>query len=244
MANYGAYTSFRVDAGATRGLDRHLKRLRRSGAALFGAAPDESRLRDLMRRAVSGRGDCWLRVSLFSPDVAPRTPCWSGTPRVMTVVSDAPAPLAASLRLMTVDHQRTAPEWKSVATFDLIHARRAARAAGFDDALFVGPDGRVSEGSLWNIGFVLGDAVIWPEAPMLAGVTQAILADGLSRRGIAQRFSPLRRADLGGFDGAFVCNSATPTCPVTAIDAVTYDAPSALIAGLDAIWDATPLQAI
>ena len=36
-------------------------------------------LRRLMRRAVEGRTAAWLRVSLFSPEVWPRSPSWSVT---------------------------------------------------------------------------------------------------------------------------------------------------------------------
>lgn len=244
VVGYGAYTSFRVEDGAARGLDRHLERLRRSGHALFGQAPDEARLRAWMRRAVEGRDACWLRVSLFAPEIGPRSPSWTGRPRVMTLVSDPPAPLAASMRLMTLEHQRAAPELKTVGAFDLIRARRAARAGGFDDALFVGPDGGVSEGSLWNIGFVRGETVVWPQAPLLAGVTQAILAEGLARAGVAQRTTPVARGDLGAFDGAFVCNSATPACPVAAIDDRPYVEPQALIGRLRDLWAAAPPQAL
>ena len=74
LVNYGAYTSFRVETGGVRGLDLHLERLKASARELFGETPDEARLRDLIRRAAAGRGECWLRVSLFAPQVSPRTP--------------------------------------------------------------------------------------------------------------------------------------------------------------------------
>lgn len=40
-----------------------------------------------------------------------------------------------------------------------------ARGNGFDEALFVGPGGVVSKGSITNIGFIHGDAIVWPDAP-------------------------------------------------------------------------------
>ena len=36
LVNYGAYTSFRVEAGAARGLDRHLARLHASALSCSG----------------------------------------------------------------------------------------------------------------------------------------------------------------------------------------------------------------
>ena len=182
LVNYGAYTSFRVETGGVRGLDLHLERLKASARELFGETPGEARLRDLMRRAAAGRGECWLRVSLFAPQVSPRTPDWTGPPRVMTVASPPPPPLADSVRLQSQTYRREAPHLKHVAAFGLIRARRRARAAGYDDALFVDDAGRVSEGSLWNIGFIRGGRVIWPQAPMLAGVAQALLQRALKGR--------------------------------------------------------------
>lgn len=244
MVNYGAYTSFRVEQGGVRGLDLHLERLEASSVELFGEPVGEARLRDLMRLAVEGRPDAWMRVSLFSPELGPRTPDWQGIPKVMTAVFPPPPPLAASVRLTIQTYAREAPQVKHVATFGLIRARRAARAAGFDDALFADADGRISEGSLWNIGFVRGDTVVWPKAPMLAGVAQALVERGLASVGLATKTEPVAVADLGRFDAAFICNSATPACAVTAIRDQAFDTPPGLIERLDAVWASNPVQAI
>jgi branched-subunit amino acid aminotransferase/4-amino-4-deoxychorismate lyase len=242
LVNYGAYTSFRVEDGGVRGLDLHLRRLEAEAGELFGEAVGEARLRDLMRTAVGDRGECWLRVSLFAPEMSPRTPEWTGRPKVMTAVFPPPPPLAESVRLQTQTYQREAPHLKHVATFGLIRARRAARAAGFDDALFVDSEGRVSEGSLWNIGFVRGDQVVWPQAPMLAGVAQALVQRGLEDAGRAGVTEPVGLDDLAGFDAAFICNSATPACAVASINDRAFAAPPLEV--LEAAWTSQPCQPI
>lgn len=244
MVNYGAYTSFRVEQGGVRGLDLHLARLEASAVELFGEPVGETRLRELMRLAVEGRPDAWMRVCLFSPELGPRSPDWRGVPKVMTAVSPPPPPLAASVRLTVQTYAREAPEVKHVATFGLIRARRAARAAGFDDALFADASGRISEGSLWNIGFVRGDTVVWPQAPMLAGVAQALVERGLASASFATKTEPVTVAELSRFDAAFLCNSATPACAVTAIGDQTFNTPSGLIERLGEAWSSNPIQAI
>lgn len=242
LVNYGAYTSFRVEDGGAPGLDLHLQRLEASALELFGETVGEARLRDLMRVAVRGRGECWLRVSLFAPEMSPRTPGWTGRPRVMTAVFPPPPPLAESVRLQTRAHAREAPHLKHVATFGLIRARRAARADGFDDALFVDGAGRVSEGSLWNIGFLRGEQVVWPQAPMLAGVAQALLQRGLEAAGRPVVTEPVHRDDLARFDAAFICNSATPACAVASIDGHGFRRPPLEV--LEAAWASQPCQPI
>lgn len=244
LVNYGAYTSFRVEQGGVRGLDLHLARLAAGAVELFGEAVGEVHLRELMRAAVAGRAACWLRVSLFSTEIGPRTPDWSGAPRVMIAASPSPAPLADSVRLQVQTYARDAPHLKHVATFGLIRARRAARAAGFDDALFVDVEGQISEGSLWNIGFICGDDVIWPQAPMLAGVAQALVQRGLGPAGLTGRTAPVQVGDLADFDGAFICNSATPACAVAAIGDQAFATPEAMIDRLRAAWASNPVQPI
>jgi len=244
LVNYGAYTSFRVENSDVRGLDLHLSRLEAEAIELFGQPVGEGRLRDLMREAVAGRAACWLRVSLFSPDIGPRTPEWRGTPKVLIAVSPPPAPLADSVRLQVQTYAREAPHLKHVATFGLIRARRTARKSGFDDALFVDAGGQISEGSLWNIGFTSGDEVIWPQAPMLAGVAQALVQRGLGRSGLTGRTAPVHVDDLADFDGAFLCNSATPACAVAAIGGQAFATSPAVIDRLHAAWASNPVQPI
>jgi branched-subunit amino acid aminotransferase/4-amino-4-deoxychorismate lyase len=237
--NYGAYTSFRVEHGAVRGLDLHLGRLRRSAVDLFGAPIDEDDLRVWMRDALAGRAHAWMRVSLVSLAIGHRDPTFIGRPDVVIAVSDPPPPLAGNLRLQTRRYVREEPQHKHLATFGLMRARRLARADGFDDALFVGPDDLVSEGTLWNIGFVQGDTVVWPQAPMLAGVAQALIAANL---GLPQQTRPVRVQDLSTFDAAFICNSATPAARVAGVDAVSFrDAP---LDRLAAAWTAAEPQPI
>lgn len=244
LVNYGAYTSFRVEDGGVRGLDLHLTRLKASARELFGEVVGEARLRELMRTAVGDRGDCWLRVSLFSHDVSPRRLDWTGRPMVMTATFSPPPPLADWVRLQTQTYAREAAHLKHVATFGLIRARRTARAAGFDDALFVDGEGRVSEGSLWNIGFVRADRVIWPEAPVLAGVAQTLLQRGLGQAGLSGVTEPVRLDELSRFDGAFICNSATPACPVASIDGYGFDSDAVPLEALRAAWASQPRQSI
>ena len=244
LVNYGAYTSFRVELGGVRGLDLHLARLETEAVELFGEPVGASRLRELMRAAVAGRGDCWLRVSLFSPGISPRTPDWTGQPRVMIAVSPPPPPLAASVRLQVQSYAREAPHLKHVATFGLIRARRTARAAGFDDALFVDAEGHVSEGSLWNIGFIRGSDVIWPQALMLSGIAQTLVEHGLGSVGLTGVSAPVHVSDLARFDGAFICNSATQACAVAAIGDQVFATSPALTDRLRAAWVSNPVQPI
>lgn len=244
LFNYGALTSFRVEGGGVRGLDRHLDRLNRSAIELFGEAVAEDRLRDQMRTALAGRDEAWLRVSLFSSELSLRQPDWIGAPQVMISVSAPPSPLPHGVRLQSQVYAREAPHLKHVATMGLLRARRMARLAGFDDALFTDAEGRISEGSLWNVGFIKRETVVWPEAPMLDGVAQALIREALDRAGSPQRTEVVRLSDLPRFDGAFLCNSATPAAEIAAVNGHVFAGATDAVQQIDALWRSQPRQKI
>ncbi|MDQ8030068.1 MAG: aminotransferase class IV [Brevundimonas sp.] len=245
LSNYGAFTAMQVEDGAVRGLDLHLERLGQEALALFGRAVPEAKLRERMRAAVAGLdGRHSLRVQLFLETITHRTPDALGEPSVLTVVSAPANPLCDPLRLQTQDYAREAPELKHNATFGLTRARRLAKATSFDDALFVGADGVVSEGTIWNIGFVEDGRIIWPVAPMLRGVGQRLLENGLDLVGLDSERRVIDRAALATFRQAFICNSATPACPVGNIDGRSLEIDPALIDRLQAAWASNAPQLI
>ena len=244
VVNYGAYTSFRLEDGGVRGLDLHLARLDASAIELFGEPVGEDRLRDLIRIAVVDRREAWLRVGLFAPEILPRSPSAKVRPRVMTTVSVPPAPLATSVRAQLRTYVRTDAHIKHTAIFPLIHARRLARQAGFDDVLFADADGLISEGATWNIGFLAGETVIWPEAPMLDGVAQSLIRANLWTVGLESVTRPVFVRDLDAFDGAFLCNSATPACPITAIGDQVFVASPERIERIARAWSSNTPQPI
>ena len=79
---------------------------------------------------------------------------------------------------------------------------------------------------------------------MLAGVTQALISEQLAGVGMTATTGPLHLTDLSRFEAAFLCNSATPACAVTAIGDHDFDARADLIERLTAAWLAAPLQTI
>lgn len=227
LVNYGHFTSLQVRDGAVQGLDLHLDRLRQGNAELFDADFDAGQVRGWMRQAAQARGgDCSMRVTLFSRQFDHRHAL---RPVAVDVLVSASAPLAPAsrpVRLQTRCFSRPVPQLKHVGTFPLVHHRRQALKAGYDDALFVdgdGPQARVSEGSFWNIGFWDGHRVVWPDAPALRGTSERLLQQALATAGVGQQVRPVAVAGLAGFQAAFIAN-ANGLQPVASIDGVVYPA--------------------
>lgn len=235
LGNYGHFTSMQVRDGAVQGLDLHLARLRDATRELFDNELDLALLRQRMRDASAAfGGDASLRVTVFAPQFDFRHPERACAPQALVTLAvpfDAPA---APVRVKSYLFGRNPAHIKHVGTFPLFHYRRQARLGGFDDALFVDSEGRISEGTVWNLGFREGRTVIWPEAPALRGVTRQLLEAGLAMADIPQVRRPVHMADLASFSGAFACN-AGGVWPLAAIDGVVFaesDGFSALMAGI------------
>lgn len=177
--NYGAYTFFQVRKGGVRGLALHLDRLRSNAEELFGEAPSEADLRAWVRQAVAGRDECSVRVTTVSLDLAGLASGAAVPPDVVVEVSAARPSEQPDLRVRTVAYERETPWVKHRATHGLLREQRHARQQGFDDALFADRQGRLSEGTTWNLLVHDGDGWVWPEASVLPGVTMQLLRHSL-----------------------------------------------------------------
>jgi 4-amino-4-deoxychorismate lyase len=233
--NYGHFTSMQVRGGKVRGMALHLARLDDGNEKFFGrrgGVDDDLRLRSWIRHALGDAEDASVRVAYT-------------TEGVLVQVSD-PAPDAAGppLKVQIQGYARPWPEQKHAATMGLRYAQRTARAAGYDDALFAGPDGLISEGSVWNVAFWDGDHVVFPEAPVLKGVTMVLLQVAMSMHGIPWTVRPVRAAELPDLLAAAAVNSRCPAQPIASVDDVVFGEQDKLISALRTAWDTVPWDEI
>ncbi|WP_219413063.1 aminotransferase class IV, partial [Pseudonocardia nigra] len=187
-------------------------------------------------------------------------PCWSwaGHPEMYSgkhkttgknvqVASTLDGPAASGptgpLALATVEHERVLPAVKHVGEVAKTYFLRQAVGDGFDDAAFVDRRGRLSEGSIWNLAFWDGAAVVWPVAEMLGGTTMGVAHRQLDRLGVPQRFQEITLADLTALAGAVVMNSWTPGVAVHRIDSVPVPEAPTFVALLHRAYQAEPLTA-
>jgi branched-subunit amino acid aminotransferase/4-amino-4-deoxychorismate lyase len=245
LGNYGHFTSMQVRNHAVRGLALHFARLADGNEEFFGWSmdvEDEHRLRSLILHALGDTADASVRVGF----VPARDPAGVAVQPDVVVSVSAPAPDTPRPPLqVTVDHyRRDWPDQKHAATMGLTYAIRRARLAGFDDALFVGDDNLVSEGTVWNVAFLDGDRIVWPRAPMLKGVTMVLLQVALTMRGTPWETRPVDAATLGAFDGAAATNSVCPAQPIAAIGAHRFPASDKLTGLLADAWHSVPFDAL
>jgi branched-subunit amino acid aminotransferase/4-amino-4-deoxychorismate lyase len=225
-SRFGHFTAMQVRGKRARGLELHFARLEAANRELFGAALDREYLRGLMRHALGDVEDASLRVYSYESESAPTI--------VLTV--RPPGGVASPQRLQSVAYQRPAAHLKHLATEQGLHLRSAQRN-GFDEAVLT-DKGTIAETTIANIGFFDDGGVVWPDAPLLRGITMQLLE---SR--IPSRHAPIRLQDVGSFQGAFLSNSRG-VAAVSEIDGLTLPLPAERLEALVAAYESVPWDAI
>ncbi|GAA3062989.1 aminotransferase class IV [Actinokineospora globicatena] len=240
LVNYGHFTSMLLTAGRARGLARHLERLNRDAWIVFGQGLDEGTVRQAIRAAVDGKIEpLAVRVTVHAPGFDPRKPEADVEPEVV-VTTSAPPQVGGPLKVRTAGYQRDLPQVKHVGTFGLFYQRRLARRAGFDDVLFIGGDGQVSEGSTWNVCFLDEDGtLVIPTAPALPGIALGLIQSGLARTGAQVQARPVQASELPSFRAAFATNALAPVRPISHVDEVEYKVDEDATARLTRAYEST-----
>jgi branched-subunit amino acid aminotransferase/4-amino-4-deoxychorismate lyase len=235
LVNYGHFTAMQVRGGAVRGLRLHLARLDSATRELFGAGLDGELVRTRIRHALDGQNqDASVRVYVFQPGSAPS---------IMVVVRPPGGPPARPHRLTVVRYQRPVAHIKHVGGFGQTYYGRAAERAGFNEALLTGDDGVIAEGTITNIGFFDRSGVIWPSAPLLAGITMQLVTAALAERGIQSRRETVRVTDLPAFQATFVTNSHG-VAPVGVVDDRMLPVDADFVRNLTDCYESVPWDAI
>jgi branched-subunit amino acid aminotransferase/4-amino-4-deoxychorismate lyase len=229
----GHFTAMQVRGGATRGLGLHLRRLEAANREMFGIGLDRDRVRELVRHALDGTSDASVRVYVRRPE--------DGADPVTVVTVKEPGGIVSPQRLRTVDYLRPTAHLKHLAT-EQGACTRIARDAGFDDALLTAGRDTVAEAATANMGFLEGPNVVWPDAPLLRGITMQLLDGRLAREDRSIR-RPVRLSDVPAFDGAFVCN-ARGIADVSAIDETRLPDATAPVRALREAYAAIPWDPI
>ncbi|SDL36045.1 aminotransferase class IV family protein [Nonomuraea jiangxiensis] len=240
FAGYAHFTALQVRGGQVRGLDLHLERLRSASMELFGRALPDDRVRTYLRAALeAGPADVSLVATVYSA-AGEFTEAGAELEMLVRTGPAASGP-RGPLRLAAVEHERFLPAVKHVGEVAKTYVLRQAAERGFDDAAFVDRRGRLSEGSIWNLAFWDGTAVVWPEAEMLGGITMGIVRRQLERLGVPQRTQEVRLADLPELAGGVVMNSWTPGVAVSGIEAMPLPVAPPFLEALHQAYQAEPL---
>ena len=111
----------------------------------------------------------------------------------------------------------------SIKTGNLIHqvlGAQEARANDAMEAIFLTPDGYVSDGTRSNIYFVAGDEVMTPPTDLgiIAGITRSLVLEIANDNDIKIREKKFVPSEIRGAEEAFITSTTRGILPVTRID--------------------------
>ena len=227
---WGHFTAMQVRGGRTRGLDLHLRRLESAHREVYGRPLDGEEVRVRIRHALGGQADASVRAYGY----------WAG----LIVTVRGPQELARRPHSMTaVQFQRPLARLKHVGSWGQGWFREAALAAGFDEGLLVDETGRISEGTITNVGFWRDGTVVWPDASKLEGITMLLLQHQLAAASVPQAETPVCVRDLRAYNGMILCN-ARGWATVGRVDDLTIRQDAVMIDTIGSAFDACPWDRI
>lgn len=226
----GVYEVLRVYQSRPFLLEEHLQRLRRSLAELR-IATDVDRLTGRMWTTLEHSRVCdgvvYMHVSRGAAPVRThKFPVPPPQPNELIYVREIPPDPYAELRstgasAITVDDLRWRRcDIKSVNLLGNVLAAQAAEESGCDEAILVGGDGVVTEGSHTSVfGVADGRILTAPlRANVLPGITRNLVVQLAARVGIEMREESLRRDRLHELDELFITGTTVDVLPVTKLD--------------------------
>lgn len=214
---YGVFTTLRLIEGRPALLPEHQRRLAGQACELgLGPVADVAALRERCVELARAEGvtDGAARVTLFR-DV-------DGMGELIQLRSRPYGPEVfrngIALRRTQAEGGASLAGLKTIAYLRYLLAKRAAAAAGFDEALLVDASSRVLEGATSNVFCVRGGVLTTPPVSdgLLPGVVRGAIVAG--RCGVAVEERSLSWGELLEAEEVFVTNSLMGVMPVRAIE--------------------------
>ena len=145
----------------------------------------------------------------------------------VTIARDVAKPLTCHISTFErVSGSAIPVTWKICGTYvNSYLSRRAAEVNGFNDAILLDQEGRITEATAANIFFLQKDKVITPALTpnIFPGITRDTLFDIAQSLGIEVIERDVRPLELGNFDGAFLAATMMELKPLASIDSYHYD---------------------
>lgn len=230
----GVYEVIAVYGGRLFLLEPHMRRLRRSAAAIgleydFDAHPLEPVIAEGLRRCGFTEAMVYLQITRGA---APRSHLVPAGLTPTVVMTFKPLPAVASglrdrgVRVMTaIDTRWARCSIKAVTLLPNVLAKREAMERGFEDAIFVTEAGEVRECTSSNVFVAKGGRLKFPPRTeaILHGVTQGFLLECAAAIDVTVEEAIVHIDELRAADEVFMSGTSVEALGITAVD----DAPVA-----------------
>ncbi len=200
----------------------HLDRLKQSASRIGLPLPEG--LAAAVQETVSANGIAEAAVRLtasrgLGPGLEPPDPAEPTVVIAVRPAPTAPALVRAGLARGRLNERAPTAGLKRLGYLDAIVELRAARAAGYDDVVFLDTAGHLAEGAYSNLILWAGDAVRTPplSCGVLPGITRQTVLEIARDAGHEVAEEPLDPAVLQAAEEAFLTSSIREIAPLVAV---------------------------
>ncbi len=218
-AGEGLFEAIRVYGGVPFRLETHVARMRESARALGLPAWDLEAAAAAAAPFLRARGLAEGKLKILATAGPP-----GGRPAVALLAEPVASPAGpAVVALGPARALAGGPgglgAHKTLSRLEHRLAHERARAAGADEALFLGTDGTLLEGTRTNLVLVRRGALVTPplDGRILPGVTRAVVLELARGAGIPAEEAPVRREDLASADEAFLTGTISEVRAVSEV---------------------------
>ncbi len=225
LRGVGAFETWRTYGGGhPHALGEHLRRIWESAAA-FGLQPfvTDEQVRRTVAEIHRLSGHVELRVNcIVTPGDNVSGVFGAEHPTWVLIARDVHAPSESAYRdgvtAVTFEARRHLPTLKTTNYLVGKTGLMLAERAGAHEALYVSPEGYVTEGVTSNLLVVQGRRVMTPVADCLPGITKAGLRPIAEAAGLAWYECRLTRDDLYLADEVWITSAVREVLPVVTVD--------------------------
>jgi len=224
----GFFETLRAEDGCVPFLNEHLERLRASAQAFRINFPDQVSWEDRLTRLLAAnglqQGIAAVKILLTRGEATglglPNSPSPTLVIWARPYQPPAPEEYEAGWPVVVFPARRTTfiGGHKSLNYLFYLAARQYALDQGAKEALILEVDGLVSEGAATSLIVALSNRFLTPASPSaLPGVTVAVLARALGRRGKNLERAQLQLSQVQEVDGLWLANSLMSVMPVSSL---------------------------
>ncbi|MDL0120081.1 aminodeoxychorismate lyase [Halobacterium salinarum] len=235
-----AFETMRAYGGQTFAWTAHYRRLQATCDSLgIDHGLSEAALRGRVHETLAANdlADAYVRLSITRGVQDGRlTPRDTTDPTVVVVVDALPRggvdgdpvwSMPATVETTTVTQHRDTTIPSTAKTHNYLPGVLARRdiAADADEALFVTPDGHLTEGAASNLFFVADGTLYTPSGDLdvLPGITRWAVAELAAEHGLTVHTGAYTPSRLYAADEAFLTNTTWEVRPIARVDDATYD---------------------
>ena len=225
----GLFETFRYKNNLPVLMDSHLDRMDVGAIRLKIPFPEREYIVKLIEDAVvqSQIADAYVKICLLSGGGSSFYKPAEKSQLLVIVKEYASPQQSVRLKINSFTRMSGSPlsRIKSLNYLENILARRGARDAGFDDALFFNERGEICECSASNIFWYKDNALYTPsvDCGLLPGVTRANILKLAKVNNLSASEGGFFLDDVKSAEIAFICNSLIGCAPVSFIEGVSFD---------------------